>query len=265
MRVLSIDLDYIVPSIENCSHDHDRYFHPNPTILWEFFHEYSNVKMDDIRIDEDNLKFCHELFLKSLKESKSVSFGYDHDSILYAIDDFENIELIHIDHHDDFLYGEFGHIVDYFQNGTENIRVLEYEQIVRNNHVNEGNWIGWLHANNKLSSYTWISNKNSNNNLKDLVISSIFPDYLRIEKEQFKLSSYKFDHIFVCLSPQYMPSKHWNYFTMFMESYQKITGKSAIESLIKDKKYEIEMRYSKLNQKITSSEFGILTQNSSHI
>jgi hypothetical protein len=248
MRVLSIDLDYIMPSIEDHIYEYVKYFHQNPVILWDLLFEYSNIKIDDIPIDSDNLTFCHQLFTKSLKESKSVSFGYDHDSILYGIDKFESIELIHIDHHDDFLHGEFCHIVDYYENG--NIRALEYEQIVKNNHVNEGNWISWLHANNKLSSYTWVSNKNSRNKGRNFVISSIFPDYLCIEKEELKLSSYKFDHIFVSFSPQYIPPQYWNYFTMFMESYQEITGKSALESLITNKKYEYEHLYAKINQQI---------------
>jgi hypothetical protein len=250
MKVLSIDLDYIMPSIENCFYEFNRYFHPNPAISWDLIFEHSNIQIDDIPIDVNNLMFCYQLFLKCLKESKSVSFGYDHDAILYAIDKFENIELIHIDHHDDFLHGEFLDIAEEYQKQTGDLRAIEYEQIIRNNHVNEGNWIAWLHVNKKLSSYTWVSNENSRNKDRNDIISFLFPDYLCIEKEQLELSSYNFDHIFVCLSPQYLPPQYWNYFSMFMIAYEEITGKSSLESLVANKKYELETRYSKLNQNI---------------
>ena len=50
-------------------------------------------------------RFCFDVFLKSLKHSDSVSFGYEHDAILFHIEKFTDIELINIDHHDDILGG----------------------------------------------------------------------------------------------------------------------------------------------------------------
>ena len=57
------------------------------------------------RIDQSNLLFCFNTFLKAIKNCQNVSFGYDHDAILSDIAKFDNIDLINIDHHDDFFHG----------------------------------------------------------------------------------------------------------------------------------------------------------------
>ena len=55
---------------------------------------------------------------------------------------------------------------------------------------------------------------------------------------------FKFDHIFVCLSPQYIPKNHWHYFTMFMQACEH-SGKQVI---VHEKKYENEFRYAEVKK-----------------
>ena len=100
MRVLSIDLDYIMaPSIEiynNLIYDY------NPSTRWRNIFDQTALRDSHIFIDQGNLLFCFDTFLKALVQScDSVSFGYEHDSILFDIKDFSDMHLINIDHHDD--------------------------------------------------------------------------------------------------------------------------------------------------------------------
>ena len=103
MRVLSIDLDYIMgPTIEIYNSEE---FHSNPVLRWENFFKRTDFDENSFFIDQGALIYCYDLFLKSLKNNPTVVFGYEHDQILYQIGNLENIDLINIDHHDDVMHG----------------------------------------------------------------------------------------------------------------------------------------------------------------
>ena len=70
---------------------------------------------------------------------------------------------------------------------------------------------------------------------------------LNIEKENYKFNEYKFEHIHVCLSPQYIPKNHWHYFTMFINTYEHFHEKDA---RIENKKFEHDFRYRKIGNEI---------------
>ena len=70
---------------------------------------------------------------------------------------------------------------------------------------------------------------------------------MNVEREDYKFDNYKFDSIFICLSPQYIPKNHWHYFSMFIKVYEQFSGKDAI---IHNKKYEHELRNLKVNDEI---------------
>ena len=81
----------------------------------------------------------------------------------------------------------------------------EFYEIMNHNRVHEGNWGAWLGGHNKLKSFTWIGNKNSGNKRRNRFNAEVVPNYVNIEKEDYKFDNYNFDHIFVCMSPQYIP------------------------------------------------------------
>lgn len=241
MKVLSIDLDYIMgPTIELYN---GLFFDQNASTRWRNLFERSDFRENHIFIDQSNLMFCYNTFLKSLKYCKNVSFGYDHDSILYEISDFSDIELINIDHHDDVFAADYND--EYYE-----FLEKEYSEIIESNKVHEGNWVAWLASRGKLKSYTWIGNENSGNKIRNDFNSKIVPNYLNIEKENYKFDNYNFDHIFVCLSPQYIPKNHWHYFSMFINAFEEFTEKSANIITWATKKYEIELRHSKVTDEI---------------
>ena len=156
MRVLSIDLDYIMgPSIELYN---TLFYDNNPTTRWRDLFDRSDFKENHLVIDQGSLLYCFDVFLKALKDCENVSFGYEHDSILYDIKDFSNIDLINIDHHDDVFGGDYSGSMGY-EDGLKK----EYFEIVKDNRVHEGNWIAWLASQKKLNSCVWIGNENSGN------------------------------------------------------------------------------------------------------
>ena len=65
--------------------------------------------------------------------------------------------------------------------------------------------------------------------------------------KEYKFDNYDFDHIHVCLSPQYTPKNHWHYFSMFINTYEHFHSKDAT---IENKKFEHEFRYRKLGNEI---------------
>jgi hypothetical protein len=232
MKVLSIDLDYIMgPTIQLYN---GLFYNDNPTIRWRELFSKSDFKENHFYIDQSNLMFCFNVFLKALKNCQSVSFGYEHDSILFSIKDYSDIDLINIDHHDDVFGGDYTNTMP-----DEHAYSKEYFEINNDNRVHEGNWGAWLASKNKLKSFTWIGNNNSSNKIRNSFNCQVIPNYLNVEKEDYKFTDYNFDHIFVCLSPQYVPKNHWHYFAMFISAFEEIVGKDAT---IITQKFETQVR-----------------------
>ena len=73
----------------------------------------------------------------------------------------------------------------------------------------EGNWGAWLMSKDKLNSFTWIGNKNSGNKLRNQYNQELIGNYQNLEREDYVFEDYDFDHIFICLSPQYTPKNHY--------------------------------------------------------
>lgn len=183
-----------------------------------------------------------------------------HDVILYGIGEYSNINLINIDHHDDIMHGA---VEDDYVNEEEvndlvkNCLPLsphlfeEYSRLKEDNEVNEGNWIAWLHSQGKLNSIVWIHNPNSINlQRNDFNIQLLGDKYTFHLREDYKFeesifADYDFDHVFVCLSPTYIPASYWHYMTMFMMTYESFTGKKA--NMI-SKKFEYYMRYNEITK-----------------
>ena len=239
-KVLSIDLDYIMkPCIEVFN---SISFNDNPTLRWEQLYNDLNFKESHFYIDQSNLLFCFNTFLKALKNCDSASFGYEHDSILFSISEYEDIELINIDHHDDIFGGDYANDLP-----LEEALKKEYYEILKHNRVHEGNWGAWLSGQNKIKSFTWIGNDNSGNKARNIYNSEVIPNYKNVERENYKFDNFNFDHIFVCLSPQYIPKNHWHYFSMFISTFEEFTGKRAT---IHTEKFETNIRHQLIHNEI---------------
>lgn len=218
----------------------------NPSSRWRNMEMFGHMqRTDQYKIDQSNLLFCYNMFLKSLKKSKSFSFGYEHDAILYALDGVEEpIDLVNIDHHDDYLCAMYCR-----SDGKWDGLDRERQEIINHGMVNEGNWIAYLDTKGILERVLWIHNPNSNNVAKvDYIEDKI--NLIHGTKDQCEIHNYEYDHVFVCLSPQYMPQEHWHYFAMFITAYEEFTGKDANVSQWMLKKFCEEKRLKEHGDKL---------------
>ena len=247
MRVLNIDLNYMMdPSLDLYD---NFYYSDNPTIRWSELYDNSEFEESHFRVDIGSIMYCYHLFLKVIKESKNVTFAYDNDAILYRIKDYSNIDLISIDQKDDILSGDFF--------SSPNIKGLDMEiDSIKSNRVSEDNWVGWIHYKEKLNSYTWIRNINSNQteNKKiksDYGFKQLGDKAVSKFRTEYVFDDYKFDNVFVSLSPQYVPKTHWHYFTMFMMAYEEQTGKSI--DIITKQRHQYDVVYENITNKLTDT------------
>ena len=247
MRVLNIDLNYMMdPSLDLYD---NFYYSDNPTIRWNELYDNSDFEESHFRVDVGSIIYCYHLFLKVIKESKNVTFSYDNDAILYRIDNYSNIDLISIDQKHDILSGDFF-------NG-EDVEGLDVEiESLRKNRVFEDNWVGWIHYKEKLNSYTWIRNTNSdlhesNKRKSEYSFKQLGNKAVSKLRTEYVFDDYKFDNVFVCLSPQYVPRTHWHYFTMFMMAYEEQTGKSI--DIITKQKYKYNILFETITNKLTDT------------
>ena len=234
------------PSIELYNGVH---WHSHPIMRWDTLFANTDFKESNFIINQSNLLYCYNVYMKALMQCSSVEFGYDHDAILFRLDkdDATNIDLINIDHHDDVFGGDYASSYKELSEVGEDPYQLEYEQIIRFNRVHEGNWGAWLHSKNKLNSFVWIGNENSVNKERNNVNQYLIGNYKNVEKENYNFDNYKFDHIFVCLSPQYTPPSQWHYFSIFITAFEEIHGRSAI---IHTDKYETSVRHQSIHNEI---------------
>ena len=243
MRVLSIDLDYIIEPSDPLFRDWAH--HNNPMVRWDAFYSTTKHKKKDLPYDSSKLKELQDVFGEAIKHCDNVKFGYDHDSILYHIENYESIDLINFDHHDDVAMMDSDWITS-----PKRCLANEYDYMLYYDKVDEGNWIGWLNAKKKLKSLVWIGNGDSIGGRKEKWIREVIEDFTFSNDGSYQITDYKFDHIFVCLSPQYIPIQHWNVMNWFMEAYEQQSGTKVDPKEWDNKKFEYEYCHRKVTDAI---------------
>ena len=236
MRILSIDLDFISAPAINEFYTSGMYDIPKdeqPVIKWKMYQS----KMPEVfqsmshKIDTDNYDFCLRTFLRALKNCDDVNFGYDHDSILYGLEGYNDIEVVNIDHHSDILTNALEYVED------------EVRHIDEDERVTEGNWGYYLQSQGRLKSFHWIMNLTSEEFTDTMHGDRFFGDKFTWSfKEDYDFGEYKFDQIFVCLSPGYIPPLHWHMMSTFIKVYEELSGKKINIDYL-HRKYEMEKYY----------------------
>tara|TARA_B100000427_G_scaffold71075_1_gene57284 strand:+ start:2102 stop:2881 length:780 start_codon:yes stop_codon:yes gene_type:complete len=243
VKILSIDLDFISePAIHHNKIDGDlrdmEGYDMWPVIKWaELFEDHPGEFTHKISVE--NYQYCLRTYLKALRNCTDVRFGYDHDNILYGLEGHSDIEIINIDHHDDIFSGCFG------EGPQDEITTLKtYDRVM------EGNWGMWLQTQNRLKSFTWIGNKSSHNTVHIPYAEKYINNFKFCTKDEYDFGDYKFDQIFVCISPGYIPPLQWHMIGTFMTVYEEITG-NVVDLNEFNKKYEIEKYYAQVTDYIT--------------
>lgn len=246
MRVLSIDIDYImnksIDLYDNIGWD------DIPSIRWKNYYDHIKNEKEyvDLVIDEKNLFYCFNIFLKAIQNTHNITFSFNHDSILDELVKYDSIDLINIDHHDDIIYPHGFDSDDPYSS----IKVMQslyenYNSISHSNVLHEGNWVSFLNINKKINSYTFIGNEDSIDFDKEKLkfVKEHIPNFDFYTKDQYKFDDYNFDYVFVCLSPQYIPPCHWHYFTLFLNACETITGKSFDFDEMSIRKFSTNYQY----------------------
>ena len=138
MNVLTIDLDYM--STNYAKLVDTIYSNDFANKRWGEFYKNTYYSEDHFKVNIDNWLFILDVYTKALAECKNVAFGYEHDSILFDLQDVdEQINILNIDQHHDICYVN-----------------EQYNEVIEYDIVSQADWVLWLVKNKNLASYTWI-------------------------------------------------------------------------------------------------------------
>jgi len=258
-KVLSIDIDYCFPNVEDWPNEDDELWDEwHPTTKWNlYFAKYPDLKQREKIIDEKCLDYMLDTFTKALTANPNitVAFGLDHDYILDSVLDKDDLEIINIDHHDDFLAGCYIDKIetdtgDYSNETFLALHLLEYHLTKAYGKVDEGSWGAYLHTLGKLKRMVWIHNgdkseEDTRSPVNRFICNHVgeYADWGFATAEEYDHGDYDYDHIFVCLSPQYFPNCHWDLLSVFMGIYEDHTGKDCKLEEFWDKRLINKMAY----------------------
>lgn len=201
MNVLSIDFDWIMEPCIEAYNNMVQGSRLGPVRVWEQIHEIiPNF------VPECDLEKFHKLFFFLLYKGKSLTkddiyIGMNHDEINYFLKNVnEKIYLYNVDHHHDLGY----------PSNDEDTNAFEQ--------LGVGNWVTFLNKEKKLSSYTWIHNKNSNHpRLKEIENLKRYSH----STDLAALEHITFDKIFICSSWEWVPLKYESLFDILITVIDK--------------------------------------------
>ncbi len=181
--VVTIDFDIIMkPTIDYYSHlsSKDRMEMHNGNNALEIFHgnyEYY------FRLTQ----WLLQMF--DIVDKNNVHFILSHEKINTILDEHEMYDIVNIDHHHDIQYG------------------------LNNTTLNCGNWVQMLHKEERLNSYCWLNNSNSN---VEEIENLDFP-YESYEFETCSLEGLTPDILVIALSPGWVPPSLYPLFYSWVE------------------------------------------------
>ena len=191
MKVLSIDIDFIIEDFHNERFDNDLmpWFKESHN-SWDYWRnvEY-RMDTNKLNFNKGSFEFIERVFKQSLTLDPQVVFILDHHDIYQFLKDEEELEVVNFDAHHDIV-------------------------TVDNNMLHEGSW-GYLLWD-KVKSWTWVKNKTSNNSGSKIVKKGD-PKLKVISKEEFQV--FEPDFIAVCLSPTYIHPKFWWMYNQLKDFY----------------------------------------------
>lgn len=214
INVLSIDLDVCFPAIDLWPNRHWK-SGSNPIEIWDdYFLEHPSLRESCV-CELTTFRSIINAVDNAVSKGIPIQFGVDHDEIVHTLP-IDELYITNIDHHDDFLSGLF---IEKGMNKSEKYiaEKKELELIKSLDNFNEGNWGAWLCTKGFLRRFIWISSGNSTvfekraPQIKKLIKEENFSCQFYFSKlNEFKMTEHKFDCVFICLSPQYLPKPFWS-------------------------------------------------------
>ena len=199
-RVLSIDLDYLVPDCIQLYNDLSAYDRMREGDYWENVYKERNCRQF-LSVDEDQLNLVWALLEKNIPDisPENIMFAEEHDMILNLLctdpeKKDEILEVYNLDHHHDI----------YYENGKELVDLYSS--------ANLSNWAYYLGAGGKLFKYNWLRNYSSARFEEDMRDFNFIVDQDSLFEDPSLLFEKHFDYIFICLSKEYFPDIFWDIF-----------------------------------------------------
>lgn len=194
MNILSIDFDIIMYPYIKLYNDKVN-GGENPTKVWDFLSLY-NIE-EYIAYDAITYKKIVQLLCKVKQNNGKIIFIENHEEVISHLKLYENysdmtFNLTNIDFHHDVFYN------------TDDIAISKYFE-----KYSCANWVGHLAVNNKLDSLLWVKAPNSES---DFLSSFNIEEFCNFNIESINsveqsFMNKKYDYIFICLSPQWVPYK----------------------------------------------------------
>ncbi len=200
-KILSIDFDIIMAPCIKLYNDmcDDR---ENPTVIWQRLEQERGIE-NFLAYDATYLSDIAKLIkVNAIDQNCPLSLINNHNEIvepLLATED--EFDLTNIDFHHDVLYYP-----------SDTVRLVDMNQ------YNCGNWVYYLHKLGKLKSYTWV--KAPQSDLLSPEVDFHF-DNIMPAKDIKKLIDIKFNHIYFCLSPQWVPYKYHHLYQLIADLCRK--------------------------------------------
>ena len=213
-RVLSIDMDYIVPDCIQLYNDLAGLSNMREGCYWDNVKRERNLEKF-LSYDEKQYELVRELVKKNAPNirTENIMFALEHDMILELLCDVpekkdELLEVYNLDHHHDIYYG-----------AEENYQVEHYQV------ANIGDWVYYLGFNKKLYKYNWLRNYSSDRFDDELQagLDFIVTQDKLIESPD-KILEIDFDYLFVCKSEEYLPDNFWHLFEELRHITEDIKG-----------------------------------------
>lgn len=190
MKILSIDFNYIMyPCIKLYSkyvNDED-----NATLNWEIIQNELGIE-NFLCYDGEVLKLISSLIRRNQKNDVPLYLITNHKEIVDGISKLTSdpIEITNID---------WRHDISSTKNDIENVSNFDK--------YNDSNWVGYLQTHGKLSKYTWIKARNSDDCPTDIL------DKLHLSCEVGTVRNIPelpndYDAVYFCLSPNQVPYKY---------------------------------------------------------
>lgn len=177
MDVLSIDFDIIMaPTIEY-------YNHMVPSRKWEDI-QMENPYMYNPKADLSHYNYLLCLLDKIITKEKDIYVAYNHKMIIDFLSNVDIIDIINIDHHHDLGY-----------------------RLEENEKDNCANWAKQLLKSGKMRNYIWAKNVNSQLPVDSIKKELESYNYTIADFNELKdkIADMKFDKIFLCMSPEWVP------------------------------------------------------------
>lgn len=180
ISILSIDLDYAYSPVIAVYDD----FVEGSRISFEAQQDiFEQNSLPTPTVNPEKLEYMKQLFKAALQAGDvPIVEGEHHHEILKHLEEGALFEIINVDHHHDILYPGW-------HEPTE---------------LDEGNWVNWLARQNRVVSYTWIRNADSEDLEPEVEVKFSYTETEWLDPAVLP----QFNLIFVCTSPHWTGAEH---------------------------------------------------------